>query len=184
MLYMEGGSMKYFLLKSDPKYTDMPWVKTIPKEIDVRNIRIEEAHKLPMVTMVSIHESAYTDFIDVISSPFLLFSEKCMKVIKLYEPYILSKFIGLFDSKNHKKETYHLPILPRIDCVTKECKIKLNKQEMQLIELDLSQIGKHAIFQIDDVNFRYVVIRLDIVESMLKREARGLHLTELKTISE
>ena len=171
--------MKYFLLNSDPIYDTMPYIMTLPKLFDVKDIMIGKSQNLPDVSIAKIHENINTLFIDIVSSPFLLLSKKCMKVITMYEPNIISKQVVLLDSKNKKMQTYHLPILPKIQCLTRNSRFNLDKSLIEYGELDLDKIGSHSIFHIADVKNRYTIIRLDILESMLKRGARGFSITEI-----
>lgn len=174
--------MKYFLLKSETKYTNMPVVERIPEKINLQDIVNGRLYNFPQVSILPIHENINTEFIDCISSPFLLLSDICMSVVKLYEPNITSKQIVLLDSKNKIMQTYHLPILPRIHCLTENSKCNLDKSVIEYLEINMINIGNLSIFHIADVSKTYTVIRLDMLESMLKRNLKGLNVTEIDTI--
>ncbi|MFI3212248.1 MAG: hypothetical protein R3Y24_02805 [Eubacteriales bacterium] len=175
--------MNYYLLESDPLYKEMPYIKSLSKDFDLNNIRSAQSHKLPDISIAYIYENPDTNFIDIVSSPFLLCSDLCMKVIKIYEPYIISKKISLLDTTNKIMRTYDLPILPRLNCLTENSEFNLDKSVIKYAELDLIKVKHHSIFHIADAKNMYTVIRLDMLESMLKRGAKGLSITKLDTRS-
>ena len=75
--------------------------------------------------------------------------------------------------------TYHLPLLPIINCLTEKSKFNLDRSYIEYAELDLEKVKHNNIFYIGDSTGNYTVVRLDVLESMLKRGARGLHISEL-----
>lgn len=169
-------------MTSDEHYTDMPRIARLPDGFDVRDVSPENAIKLPKTSIALVHENEHLNFTDYISSPFLLLSELCMGVVQFYEPSIPEKYMVLLESQHKLMRTYHLPILPKIHCLTKASVLNLDRSIIQYAELDASTIGEHSIFQIADVTSNYTVLRLDILESMLKRGAKGLSIVEVDTI--
>lgn len=174
--------MKYFLLQSDLRYTDMPVVCNWTDKISLKDIAIGKSYHIPMRQVLPIIPNPSVVFIDVLTSPFLLLTRKCMDVISLYEPHIISKEIILYDDKNVKKEVYYLPVLPQITCLAEGSKWNLDKSVLWKGILDLDAVERFSIFQISDLQRQYTVIRLDILESLLKRGARGIHITQMETV--
>lgn len=174
--------MNYFLLHSDPRYVDSPELLDWSGKIDPRNIRPGFSHKIARRQILNIRPNPYVVFTDVISSPFLLLSKKCMDVATLYEPQIISKQIILLDMETPQRETYYLPILKQIPCLAAGSEWNLDKSVLRKGVLDLEAIGDTSIFQLADMQSIYTVIRVDILESMLKRGARGIGITPLQTM--
>lgn len=172
--------MKYFLVKSNPNYECMPRIISIPmKEISPSDLSNKKYYKFNRITVLPIYDRDHIDFIDCISSPIFLVSSLCMDVIKMYNPYIESKNIVLVSSKCNQTYNYHLPLLPVIKCLTSKSKFNLDKSCIEYAELDLNKVKYNNIFYIGDSTGIYTVIRLDILESMLKRGAKGLNINEL-----
>lgn len=172
--------MKYFLVKSNPNYERMPIIIKVPlKEISPSDLLNKNYYKFKKVTILPIYDRNEFDFIDCISSPIFLISDICMDVVKMYNPSIVSKNIVLLSEKSGKMNTYHLPLLPIINCLTEKSKFNLDRSYIEYAELDLEKVKHNNIFYIGDSTGNYTVARLDVLESMLKRGARGLHISEL-----
>ena len=95
---------------------------------------------------------------------------------------VTSTYAGCNDDKNVKKEVYYLPVLPQITCLAEGSKWNLDKSVLWKGILDLDAVERFSIFQISDLQRQYTVIRLDILESLLKRGARGIHITQMETV--
>lgn len=176
--------MKYFLLQSDTRYVDSPELLDWSAKIASRNICPEFSHKIARRQILNVRPNPYLTFIDVISTPFLLLSKRCMEAVKLYEPQILSKQIILLDMETPQRETYYLPILKRISCLAKGSEWNLDKSTLKKCVINLNAIGNLSIFQLADLKNTYTVIRLDALESMLKRGARGISIIPVATVKE
>ena len=50
---------------------------------------------------------------------------------------------------------------------------------MNYIELNPEEIKEKAIFTLAEVKSRYVIARLDVIESILRRNAKGLCIEEV-----
>ncbi|MGL5085558.1 MAG: hypothetical protein ACRC68_07540, partial [Clostridium sp.] len=80
----------------------------------------------------------------------------------------------LLDAENGKSELYYLPALDRVDCLLEESKLNLDRSIIEKAVLDYEKIKDLSIFQIDNINSFYTVVRLDILESFLRRGAKGI----------
>ena len=174
--------MNYFLLESDPLYTDAPVLRDWSGKIDRSCIMPSKSRQIPARLILDIYPNSHVVFTDVIDFPFLLLSKTCMDVIKFYEPQIVSKQIILLDSENRQKQTYHLPILPHLDCLSEESILSPDRSELKEGILDAGHIGRDGIFHIAGLSRFYTVIRLDVLESMLKRGTRGIKVTPMKAV--
>lgn len=174
--------MNYFLLHSDPRYTDSPEFLDWSGKIDPRTIRPGHSHKIARRQILDIRPNPHTVFIDVISSPFLLLTKKCMEVVTLYEPQMISKQIILLDMETPQRETYYLPILKQIPCLAEGSEWNLDKSVLFKGVVNLEPVGDASIFQLADMKNIYTVIRMDVLESMLKRGARGIGITPVQTV--
>lgn len=174
--------MNYFLLHSDPRYVDSPEFLDWRGKIDPRNIRPGASHKIARRQILNIRSNPHTVFVDVISSPFLLLSKKCMEVVTLYEPQVISKQIILLDMETPQRETYYLPILKQIHCLAEGSEWNLDRSVLSKGVINLEPVGDTSIFQLADMKNIYTVIRVDVLESMLKRGARGVGITPLQTV--
>ena len=173
--------MNYFLIETDPLYVDAPVLQDWNGKVDRTKIKPGLSHQLPARIILNIYPNAYTTFTDIVDFPFLLLSKVCMDVVKLYEPQIVSKQIILLDTENRNKQTYYLPTLPHLDCLSEKSVLSPDGSELREGVLDLSRIGSEGIFHIAGLSRFYTVVRLDVLESMLKRGARGVKVTPMRT---
>ncbi len=151
-------------------------------KIDPREIRPGHSHKLPGRQILDIRPNPHLVFIDVISSPFLLLSKRCMEVVTIYEPQAISKQIILLDMETPQKKTYFLPILKQIPCLAGGSEWNRDKSVLFKGIINLEPVGDTSIFQLADMKKIYTAVRLDLLESMLKRGARGIGITPLETV--
>lgn len=174
--------MKYFLLHSDPYFTDVPEILDWSGKVDPRNICPGQSYRIKNRQIFEIRPNPNLVFIDVLSSPFLLVSKTCMDAIRLYEPWIKAKQMILLDTSTPQRKTYYLPILQSIHCLADGSEWNLDKSVLRKGILNLSQIKDASIFQLADLKSRYTVIRMDVLESILKRGVRGVGITPLETV--
>lgn len=172
--------MKYFLLQTDPLYVDAPVLQNWSGKIDQSKIMPGTSHQLPSRMIFDIYPNTYTTFIDIVDFPFLLLSKRCMDVVKLYKPHVISKQIILLDAENRNKQTYYLPILPHLNCLSERSIFSTNGELKECI-LELSCIKTEGMFHIAGLPRLSTVIRLDVLESMMKRGARGIKITPIQT---
>lgn len=168
-------------MPQDPTYVDAPVISDWKGKVDPRNIKPGRSHLLEDRQVLGVLPNSHMVFTDVLSSPFFLLSSTCMDVVKMYEPYIISKQIVLLDFENRQKQLYFLPILQHISCLAEGSRWNMDKSVLFEGVIDLEKVNDLGIFCLSDLKNMYTVIRLDVLESMLKRGAKGLAITELRT---
>ena len=171
--------MKYFLIEEDKKLLERPYIVDWHDKLDVRDLHLERAYKIPERELLIIRSNQETLFTDIISMPFFLISAKVLKIIKMYEPKIRTKEIVLLDKVYGKAERYFLPLFDEVDCLDEESVFNRDHSEIISIVLNLKKLKGFSIFRIAGVDKQYIVGNLDIVESMLKRGCTGIQLEEL-----
>ncbi len=175
--------MKYFLLKADPQYDTSPIVNGWFQKIDRRNIRMGKSYNIENRQLFFIESNPITVFPDVLSFPAFMVTEQLRDVIRLYEPKTLFKEIVLLDQKYAKAHTYHLPILEYTDCLTEGSMLTKDHSVIISAEIDPEKMCEHSIAYIASIRNLYVIARMDIVESFLRRGAQGISLQEVTQIN-
>lgn len=174
--------MKYFLVETDSRIVCAPKIMSWYEKLDIRNICLKGAHKLPDRELLLLESSRDTIFTDVISIPFYLVSAKIKEVVQMYEPNIILKEMVLLDQVFERTERYFLPIFSELECLHDKSMFNLDRSELKKIVLKKNAIGEHSIFRIANIQKQYIIGNLDIVESILRRNCIGLQLTELEMI--
>ena len=176
--------MEYYLIKADTDYTDVPVVESWFDRIDVRDMKRARASRLPERELLFLQGNPHTTFTDILFRPFLLVSEKMQEVITLYEPDTIFKEIVLLDTVNQLAELYFCPVLHKVDCLTEQSEFNLDGSVIKKAIINVSKTGDKSVFLLAGVQGFQAVGRLDFIESLLRRDIRGLTLTPIETIDE
>lgn len=128
-----------------------------------------------------LEENQHTLFSDVIEKPFLLVSKMFWDVSKMYEVPVRGKEMVLLDGVNGFAEIYYMPVYPQYHCLSEETVFNNDYSVIQELILDKEKI-KYVppVFEVAEVEKDYLICRLDFIESILRRGAKGIKLAELK----
>ena len=172
--------MDYFLLKQDEEYTNAPVLIDVFKKIDVRNINLLNAHKIDDIIIFNVKCTDETEFLDILDRNLFLISEEMKKIIGKYDLGIIFKTIPLIDLERGKQGNYYMPIFEEIGALSEEAEWNLNKTVVKKIILDKEKIKNKKIFKIKESEKTLIVVRLDVAESLLRREFKGMCLKILE----
>ena len=170
--------MKYFLISKDEIFNKAPYILNWYE--DERLINEKNLNLLKNRKVLKIRNEENIVWTDVISNPNFFVSEKVKGVINKYDNKIKFKQVILLDVIGAKAEVYYLPILKFINCLSEGSEVIGNTIKKCVIKKEM--IKNEKIFRIGDVNKRYIVVRLDLVESILRRGARGIKLEKIDVV--
>ena len=100
-------------------------------------------------------------------------------VIYSYDPNTIFKELILLDSKYAKTHIYYLPILRERDCLSDSSILTRDKSSVLHAVIDAEKVGDNAIFSLATLSDLNVAVRLDFVESILRRGVKGVFLEEI-----
>lgn len=170
--------MKYYELKlNSDVYTNAPQLINWYGIQDVRLIRWETYHKLQNRLVYNVGSTETITATDIISSPFLLVSSMVKDTINLYGDAVVFKEIILINDCNTFSELYYMPIMEENSEITMAYRKQSGHNKRY--KNDLAWIEERSIFWIKHKNSRATIINLDLAESLLRRNAVGLHLEEV-----
>ena len=118
--------MKYFLLETDKKISQLPQIVQLHDKIDVRDIHRESAYKIAHRQLLTVKGDTDTFYPDVISTPVFLLSQRAKRVVEMYEPRTVWRETVLLDRENEKVSRYFLPIFEEEDCLAENAVFNLN----------------------------------------------------------
>lgn len=170
--------MKYFLIGMDEE-NKTPYNINKNRAIDIRMLSKENLNKLPLWNVLETDMPQEGFFPDIICRPFLLLSGKCVKTTVMYQPDILFKGVKLWDKKSGINATYFLTILDKLDCMSEQTQFNSVGNRVTKLVLDRDKIGSKAVFEIKGFDRKYIVGRMDFVESILRRGAERITLEEI-----
>ena len=162
------------------RYDGDPHILGWSQKFDTRYINTENAHKLPKRDLLFVKPYTEIKFPDVLSRSLFMVTNKVFDVIKLYEPTVYSKQVILLDGEHSKSETYHLPILKYLDCLHSDTVWKPGTKHFNRLVLDKAKLGNTAIFRPMGASHTIAIIRLDVAESILRRDAKGIGLVPVE----
>lgn len=163
--------MRYFFIEAEKQIVNAPMIINWTNKVDARNLKWGSYHKIEPRTLLEIKSNRETVFPDILSMPFFLISKNIKDVLSIYEPNMGFKEFLLADFKYELVNQYFLPQLEEFDCLSQESQLNLDRSVITKAILDESNIGDKCLFSIANVKNRYVVARLDFLESMIRRNA-------------
>lgn len=173
--------MQHFLIEAeteDPLPAIINWYDQIkPQYINEMN-----ADKIKEWVLLEVDMNQDTIFPDILCDPYFLLSKDAAKLVHQYEPGIRMIGVNLFSGKYRIFLPYYLPILPVINCLS-------SKSEFINEDIDISrgiiiekETAGRALFQIAGIETQRVVIRLDLLESILRREPLSIRIHEIEVV--
>lgn len=171
--------MRFYQLSWENIGNPVPKILNWTEKMDYHAVVHKEIWKLPERTLLYIEPNTDTIFPDIINSPFLLVSDKMWEVMKKYRVHAEGKEVVLLDTINGHIGIYYMPHLKEYDCLSDKTVFNNDGSVIQKVVLDSRKLDKlPPVFRIAGVAKDYVIGRMDFVESILRRDAVGLKISE------
>ncbi len=170
--------MKYFLTEVSEQYVapaPIGWYGIIDK----KTLSRKSPHQIARHLLFHVESNMQMVFTDILTSPCFMVSEMVRNVIRRYDPFIYFIRIILLDKKCGQSMAYYIPYL---DTVQYTFKKDMNKGGETYFEIEQKSIEGKAILEITDGYGFHVIMRMDLLESILRRQAIGIGLKEIFTI--
>ncbi|WP_051775633.1 hypothetical protein [Paenibacillus tyrfis] len=166
--------MDYFLISQDTRIQSA--VPIVPSSAKVFG---GNPNQDPPILYVRHHEN--NEYPDYLERPLQLVSNGFKRILKKYVPALALHMAILIDKQNGQQQVYWHPELDVIDCKSAHSEHDPLGLVTRLI-LDESRIGDQVMFHVPSVLQPYTVIRLDLAESLLRRDLYGFQLTKAETV--
>ena len=115
-------------------------------------------------------------FTDIVTFPCLMVSKMVHDTIRLYDQYIKFTRIILYNKAQKRSMAYYMPFLKEMEVIW------TNEQKGGAILLERKKIMEEVIAEVVYKGKTGIVIRMDLVESILRRGATGIGLEEIHII--
>ncbi|GFN32145.1 hypothetical protein [Paenibacillus xylaniclasticus] len=169
--------MDYFLLKQDERCKDAPVLLNVRQHLDPRDARQTRAHLIPDALMLPVRSEPDNEYPDVLSTKDLfLVSSRMKPLLELYEPNMISKLTVLLDSEHQRQHDYYLPIFEEIEALSPSCEYKPDGETITKLVLLSEPLRKKRIARIRCDGALLIVVRLDVAESILRRDFAAVRL--------
>ncbi len=153
--------MDYFIMQTDSRLRRLPQLR-IPKELlnmgDTEQIKSKEA--VPVI-YVKGNTGLSIEYPDYIERPIPLIAEKLHKILKKYQQDTAFYQVVLIEKDTGKQKVYYMMLPPIIACT------------------DKPKTVYNRIFRVQELK-NQIVVRLDVAESILRRDANGIWFEPLK----
>ncbi|MBN3522652.1 imm11 family protein [Paenibacillus apiarius] len=170
--------MEYFIISQDENVDNIirfAGLKSTNKTIEVMP---EQADDLNDMTVVFVEGSADSVYPDYIGKPVVLVADGLKKVLELHDPGLAFKCAVLSNPQHSMQKIYWLLLLPRVDCLSERTEF-YKTGAVKSIVIDHAKAAGHAIFRVQGLLEKCVIINLDVAESLLRRDLLGFRLEQV-----
>ncbi len=171
--------MEYFIMQTDSRLRRLPQFQ-IPKEL-LSISGIEQANRKESVSVIYVtgNKGLSIEYPDYISGPIPLIAEKLYKILRKYQQDTIFHQVVLIEKDSGVQKVYYLMIPPSLECANKSKTAYDRAGNVLDFVLDAECIGKNRMFRVPELK-NQIVVRLDVAESILRRDASGIWFEPLK----
>ncbi len=112
-------------------------------------------------------------FTDVITFPCFLVSEKVKEILQIYDPTMSYARMILYEENRQISKTYYYPFLEELEEVIQD------DTSMKQSDAEPKEPRIELIFKMRAKNRTKVILRLDLLESILRRNPIGIGVREI-----
>ncbi|TCO68075.1 imm11 family protein [Marinisporobacter balticus] len=172
--------MKYFIMKQEKQIGNLIKLRDFKgnKHITFTKDQENKLNDVSTLFVTGNQDSVYTDFIE---NPLFLISDELKKIFEIYEHTLLYKTVVLSNIQEKVQKVYHMVLTDKIDCLSDQTTFYKNGWEKDIV-LDKDKLQNHNIFQIEGTTGEYLIVVLDMAESILRRDFVGMSFEEIEVI--
>ncbi|GAB6087298.1 hypothetical protein [Alkaliphilus crotonatoxidans] len=165
--------MHYFIIQQDQGIATAPKIKGFQRDLLHQNQLAEK------INILYIENAKRIDFIDFIDTPLLLLADDFKHILRRYCPNLEFKSVVLCNFDTQEQEIYWNVELPEVNCLSPKTEYYPDGTLKKLV-IDNSRAKEYSMFQITNKIKRYYIVRLELAESILRRNIGGFILKELE----
>ena len=173
--------MKYFLVEVDEQYmapTLLGWFGVIDK----KTLAGKGPHQIGRHLLFPVESNMQMIFTDMITFPCFMVSEMMKDTIGQYDPSVQFARVILCDRERKQSMAYYLPFLEQVGIRGKMTEIGTGILSCTCVEGNI--ISDQVLIELTDQEKYYLTVRMDLLESILRRGAVGLGIKEIQIMHE
>jgi len=171
--------MQYFLLSSG-EHTRPLNAEGLMSLMPGRLLTKAQAGKLEDTNVIFIDSQTEEPYPDVITRPAYLVSNGVRELLGKYDRSLVFKAVPLIDRRTDEQQLYWSLGLDEIECLSDQTVYDKGCQIRDIV-LDETKINNKAIFKLGGTLGTYLIVRLDVAESLFRRPIYGIVLTPVRT---
>lgn len=173
--------MNYYILSQDDRISNVVEPIGISKVIKGEYLTEERMDELEELDrQFPILDKSTNDYIDFIEKPIALLSDPIKKLVEKYEPQLPFKSVVLMDMPKLSQVLYWLIIPPKLACLSAQTEFHRDGTLKKLV-IDEALAAPYTIFKIEGIREDYLIINIELAESLLRRAFRGVRLVKVQT---
>lgn len=168
--------MEYFIICQDKRVLNSVEPIGVAKAID-KNIDTKAEDEMPV--QFYIKEKKENEYVDYIDGQAPLISDKLKYIFEKFQEDIFLKPAVLADIKRMRQDLYWIMIPQTVECLSP--KAEFNKDgTLKKLVIDETKLGFTKIFKIEGILENFIIISLDLAESILRRDFTGIKLERVE----
>lgn len=170
--------MKYFIVNQEEKAEYTISLKDFDTKQKVLFTQ-GDADKFNGITNLSVIGKADAIYPDLYLAPLPMVSEKLKDIFQMYETNLIYKTVVFTNLEQKTQKVYRLMLTPIIEGLSEKTEYYKNNWEKHLVLKEKSLNGQQ-VFHLKTSLTNYLVVSLDVAESILKRGCQGLWFEEIE----
>lgn len=148
-----------------------------------KDITIENEKKIAGIHVAFARPQQVIEFADILDTQLFLIRDRVKAVFEMYEPAMIFKTVCILANLTREYASYYIPICPQIDCLSEKSMITLDKSQVKRLVLDYKEVESQSIFQVAGLQTDVTIIRLDVMESLLRTQITEFQFEKIETIT-
>ncbi|TYQ16970.1 UNVERIFIED_CONTAM: hypothetical protein Cloal_3560 [Acetivibrio alkalicellulosi] len=161
--------MEYYLIYQDNRIENFAEPMGVSKIINMDDLPVQ----------FYIKDKSENEYIDFIEKPVTLISEKLKQIFEIYQKGIFYKPVVLADKKRMRQDLYWLMLPQKRECLSLQTEFNKN-DTIKRIVIDEKKAGNYSIFSIDGIIENFIVVNLDVAESVLRSDFFGIKFKKVE----
>lgn len=172
--------MNYYIISQDKRIDNFVNPMGISKIITKEMLEEENLYKINEAPVsINIEENEKSEYMDFIESPYPIVSDKLKVLLKKYDENIFFKPVVFNNIKKMKQTLYWIIVPETLDCLS--TKSEFNKDDtIKRLVIDDKKAFPYKIFKVNGLRENFIIITLDVVESILRRDFQGIKFEKLE----
>ena len=172
--------MNYFIISQDRRiesYIEPTGILSVIDKDMLKEENLYELDDLPIT--VNIKKDNNSQYIDLIDNPVYLISDKLQKLLKKYDENIFFKPVVFTNLEEMSQVLYWLIAPETLNCISSKSEFNKNGTIKKLV-INKKKAFPYKIFKVDNIIEDFIVVTLDVAESILRRDFAGINFKKVE----